>query len=113
MTRKTDQEEMWRALFQEQHARLALAAQVLLYRRVSPEQILSTAYVELQGRPFHELFGPVSALRAVVRATIAYNYTLIDPQTAFAPPLSVNDGDLTAPLLAALPRPERAVYFLT
>jgi DNA-directed RNA polymerase specialized sigma24 family protein len=67
----------------------------------------------LEGHPFDEFFGQVSALRAVVKAAIAYNYTLIDPRTAFASQLTVDDGGMAAPLLAALPWPERAVYFLS
>jgi len=86
---------------------------MLLYRRESPEQILRTALTELEGRPFDEFFGCVSALRAVVKAAIAHNYTLIDAETAFSPSVSVNDGDLVAPLLEALPWPERSVYFLS
>jgi hypothetical protein len=113
MTRETIQEEKWRSLFQEQHARLVLAIETLLYRNESPEQILRAALTELEGRPFHEFFGQVSALRAVVKAAIAHNYTLFAPQIASSLPVSVNDENMAAPFLAALPWSERAVYFLS
>jgi hypothetical protein len=113
MTRESIQEEKWRTLFQEQHARLVLTVETLLYRNESPEQILRAALTELEGGPFHEFFGQVSALRAVVKAAIAHNYTLLGPQTTPSPPVSVNDGNLAAPFLAALPWSERAVYFLS
>lgn len=99
--------------FQEQHARLAIAAATLLHRKEPPDQILSAALDELEGTPFLESFAPVSALRAVAKAAVAYNYRHIDPQIAFGPPTPTDDGDLAAPLLTGLPWPERAVHFLS
>lgn len=113
MTQKTNQKEMWRALFQEQHARLAITAETLLCRRASIQQILSTALTDSKGSPFDEFFGRVSALHVVVKAAIAFNYRMIDRQTAFTSAKSVNDHDLAAPILGALPWPEHAVYFLS
>ncbi len=39
----TEQEEMWRALFDENHTDLAIVAEILLRRRLSPESILRKA----------------------------------------------------------------------
>jgi DNA-directed RNA polymerase specialized sigma24 family protein len=86
---------------------------MLSYRGVAPEQTLRKALTDLEGRSFHEECGQGSALRAVLKVAIAYNYTLMDPQSAFASPVPANDGNLAAQILAALPRYERAVYFLS
>ena len=112
MTRATDHVGMWRTLFREEHSELAHAAEMTLYQRGSQEQILTTALTELEGRPFHEGFGLVSALRAVVKAAIAHNYQLLDPQIALTMPVSGNDGYEGAQSLEALPWAERAAYFL-
>lgn len=112
MTRTTNQEEMWRALFQEEESRLSVAAEVLLQRNVFPDQILGTALEELKGSPFHEAFGRSSALRAVVKAAIAYNKTVVDHDSAATSPLPLKDGCESAPFLASLPWAERAAFFL-
>ena len=112
MTRATDHVGMWRTLFREEHSELAHAAEMTLYQRGSQEQILTTALTELEDRPFHDGFGLVSALRAVVKSAIACNCQLLDPQIALTPPVSGNDGYDEAQSLETLPWAERAAYFL-
>jgi hypothetical protein len=112
MTRETNKDGMWISLFEEQHSRLSEVAEVLLYRNVSPEQILEKALAELEGRPFRMAFGLVSATRAVVKAAIAYNHRDTDSPVGVAssgPVINVHSGALP---LEALPWAERAVYFL-
>jgi hypothetical protein len=112
MTRETNREGMWTSLFEEQHSRLSEVAEVLLYRNVSPEHILEKALGDLESRPFPTAFGLVSATRAVVKATIAYNHSDTDSRVGVASSgqiINVHSGPL---LLEALPWAERAVYFL-
>ena len=56
MTRETNHEGMWRALFEEHHSQLTEAAEILLQRSGSPEQILRTALCGI---------GTPSVLRAI------------------------------------------------
>jgi hypothetical protein len=112
MTRETNKEGIWASLFEEQHSRLSEVAEVLLYRNVSPEQILKKALAELEGRPFRMDFGLACAMRAVVKAAIAYNHRDTDSRVGVAssgPVIHVHSGPLP---LEALPWAERAVYFL-
>ena len=112
MTRDTNREGMWTSLFEEQHSRLSEVAEMLLYRDVSPEQILEKALAALEGRPFRTAFGLVSATRAVVKSAIAYNQRDTDSRVGVAssgPVINVHSGPLP---LEALPWAERAVYFL-
>lgn len=112
MKRESNQGEMWRALFQQQHSLLTEVAEMLLYRSVSPEVVLQSALADLEGHLFDKSFGEVSATRAVVKAAIAYNYTAIDSWIVTTSSGPVN-GDLSGPLpLESLPWAERAVYFL-
>ena len=112
MTRETNKEGMWLSLFEVQHSRLSEIAEMLLYRSVSPEQILEEALAELEGRPFYTAFGLVSATRADVKAAIAYNQRDAGSRVGLAssePVINVHTGPLP---LEALPWAERAVYFL-
>lgn len=112
MTRETNHEGMWRALFEEHHSQLTEAAEILLERSGSPEQILRTAFAELEHHPFYEPFGRISALRAVVKAAIAHNYTCVDSWilTTSSGPISYEHSGPES--LEALPWAERATYFL-
>ena len=78
MARETNKDGMWISLFEEQHSRLSEVAEMLLYRNVSPEQILEKALAELEGRPFPTAFGLVSATRAVVRSIPCGHRTATD-----------------------------------
>jgi hypothetical protein len=78
MKQETTRREMWRTLFEIHHSQLAEVAEILLHRSGSPEQIVQTAFAELEHHPFYEPFGKISAVRAVVKAVIAHNYTCVD-----------------------------------
>ncbi len=112
MTRVAEREDLWRRLFHEQHARLTAAAEAILHRKASTEQILRTALEDSEGRPFHEIFGPASALRSVVKAAIASNHTVNNHEDPVAVPTPKSDEGENAHPLLELPWAERAVYFL-
>jgi hypothetical protein len=112
MTQAQMDEQLWKALFREQHEALTEVAEMILFRNDSPEQILQAALAELQGQPFCETFARASALRAVVKATIAYDYSHFDLTTALAAS-APGGGEQLRPLpLKVLPWAERATYFL-
>lgn len=112
MTRETNYEGMWRALFEEQHSQLAEVAEILVHRSGSPEQILQTALSELEHQPFNEPFGKTSALRAVVKAAIAFNYANIDSWILTASSGPIPHERSGPQPLEALPWAERAAHFL-
>ena len=112
MTSKTNQGKMWDALFEEHHSELVEVAEMLLYRRGSPEAMLLTALAELDGRPFDKTFAKVAATRAVVKVAIAHNYTGIDSWILTASSGSCDEEQLGPLPLEALPWAERATYFL-
>jgi DNA-directed RNA polymerase specialized sigma24 family protein len=106
----TEQEEMWRTLFDDNHADLVLVAETLLRCTLSPERVLRKALSNLEGSPYEVTFG--QAIHAVVDRAIEYNReTANSPLQATAPP----PVKLRVPgmlQIAVLPWPERAVYFL-
>ena len=112
MTRKTNCEDLWQELFRERHVSLTAIAEALLYRRISTDQILNNALSTLLGHPFDEVFGPVSALRAVVKAVIAHTDEASKSQVNFASPVSIETGNLETLPIEASPWPERAVHIL-
>lgn len=112
MTEVQIEEQMWRALFREQREHLTEVAEMLLCQNDSPEQILQTALEELEGSPFCETFGSASAVRAVVKAAIAYDRCHFDLTSAVAASESGRDGQLGPLPLKILPWAERAAYFL-
>ena len=112
MTRETNHGAMWRALFDEQKSQLTEIAEILLYRCGSPEQIVQSALTQLEHEPFYEPSAKVSSFRAVVKATIAYNYSIDNPETVLASRVSVSERNAGPLPLESLPWAERAVYFL-
>ena len=106
----TEQEEMWRTFFDDNHADLVLVAETLLRYPLSPERILRKALSNLEGSPCEVTFG--HAIRAVIDTAIEYNReTANSPLQATTPP----PVKLRVPAMlqiAMLPWPERAVYFL-
>jgi hypothetical protein len=109
---ESDHEQRWIDLFEKQQATLEEAAIMVLYRQEDPREILCAAINELKLRPFHEVFGPVSAIREIIKAAIARNDDFIEheaelQQNVALPPW--NSGPLP---LEALPWAERAVYFM-
>ena len=106
----TEQEEMWRTFFDDNHADLVIVAEMLLYFRLPPERILRKALSGLESSPCEVTFE--QAIRAVIDTAIEYNReTANSPLQAKTPPLV----KLRVPgisQIAALPWSERAVYFL-
>jgi hypothetical protein len=105
--------QTWGALFEEQDATLTAVAEILSPGRVSPEQILAEALVALEGSPLHRDFGEISAIRAVVKASISYHRRT----AGSAIKAEASDDALKyrfpgIPPIGMLPWPERAVYFL-
>jgi Sigma-70, region 4 len=112
MIRETNHKRKWRDLFEKHHPELTEVAEILLDRSGSPEQILQTTFADLEYHPFHEPFAKGCAVRAVVKAAIAYNYTSIDSWilTTSSGPI---DYEHAGPQpLETLPWAERAAYFL-
>jgi hypothetical protein len=83
----TDQEEMWTTLFDENHADLAIVAEMLLRRRLSPEAVLRKALTDLEGSPGEEALE--QGVRAVAEAAAQYNRETankpIQPKTSVPP----------------------------
>jgi len=108
----SNHETKWRDLFEKEHAILEEAAFIVLYRQEDPKEILFSAINQLKNRPFHEVFGPVCALREVIKAAIARNEDYFEQDSeqraGFAPHWR-HSGPLP---LEALPWAERVVYFL-
>ena len=112
MKHETSRGGMWRALFEKHHSQLTEVAEILLHRSGSPEEIVQTALAELEHRPLYEPFGKISAVRAVVKATVAHNYMSVDSWILTTPSGAINDEHPGPQPLEALPWAERAVYFL-
>ena len=106
----TEQEEMWRTFFDDNHADLVLAAETLLRYPLSPERILRKALSNLEGSPCEVTFG--HAIRAVIDTAIEYNReTANSPlQPTTPPPAKLKIPGMLQ--IAMLPWHERAVYFL-
>lgn len=112
MKNERDHERMWVDLFERQRATFEEAARMLLNRPTDPKEILRAAIEELKLRPFDEVFGPVSAIREVIKAAIARNEASIEEeleeqQSVVLPRWS--SGPLS---LEALPWVERAAYLM-
>jgi hypothetical protein len=106
----TEQEEMWRTLFDDNHADLVLVAETLLRCPLSPERVLRKALSNLEGSPYEVTFG--QAIHAVVDRAIEYNREKANSplQATAAPPVKLRVSGMLQ--IAMLPWPERAVYFL-
>ena len=102
----SDHEAQWRNLFDKQQSTMEEAALTLLYRQEDPKEVLCSAINHLKNRPFDEVFGPICAVREVIKAAIARNDEESE-ETALAPQRLGRPGPLPS-----LPWAERAVYFL-
>ena len=110
---KGQSNQTWGTLFEEQHATLIAVTEMLFGRRASPEQILEEALVALEGSPLHRDFGEISAIRAVVKASISsHRKTAGSAIKAEASDDALKYGFPGIPPIGMLPWPERAVYFL-
>jgi hypothetical protein len=106
----TEQEEMWRTFFEDNHADLVIVAEMLLCCHLSPERILRKALSCLERSQCEVTFG--EAIHAVIDTAIEYNRdTANSPLQAKAPPpVKLRVPGISQ--IATLPWPERAVYFL-
>jgi DNA-directed RNA polymerase specialized sigma24 family protein len=106
----TEQEEMWRTFFDDNHADLVLVAETLLRYPLSPERILRKALSNLEGSPNEVTFG--HAIHAVIDTAIEYNREAANSplQATTPPPVKLRVPGMLQ--IAMLPWPERAVYFL-
>jgi hypothetical protein len=104
------QEEVWRTFFDENHADLAIVAEMLLCCDLSPERILRKALSGLERSRCEVTFG--QATHAVINTAIEYNREIVNSTLPAntSPPVKLRVPGL--PQIATLPWPERAVYFL-
>ena len=108
----SNHETKWRDLFEKQYATLEEAALMVLYRQEDPKEILRSAINQLKSRPFHAVFGPVCALREVIKTAIARNDDSSVPDFEQQAGIALHRRHSGPLPLEALPWAERAVYFL-
>jgi hypothetical protein len=102
----------WRTVFDEQEATLTVVAEMLVPCRISPRKILDQALTALEGSPLRDAFGQISAIRAVVKAAIAYRLKASNSASEAEALLPQNYQFPRIPHIGMLPWPERAAYFL-
>jgi hypothetical protein len=105
----TEQEEMWRTFFDDNHAVL-IVVEMLLRCHLSPERILRKALSGLKSSPSEVTFE--QAIGAVIDTTIEHNRETANspPQAETPAPIKLRVSGMS--LIATLPWPERPVYFL-
>ena len=107
----TEQEEMWRTFFDDNHADLVIVAEMLLCCHLPSERILRKALLGLESSPCEVTFE--QAIRAVIDTAIEYNReTANSPLQAKASPLV----KLRVPgisQIASLPGPNGQCIFCT
>jgi hypothetical protein len=106
----TEQEEMWRTFFDDNHADLVIVAEMLLRCHLSPERILRKALSGLESSSCEVTFG--QAIHAVIDTVIEYNRETANSPLRAETPLPVKLRVPGISQIATLPWPERAVYFL-
>ncbi|WP_433964655.1 hypothetical protein [Tunturiibacter gelidiferens] len=106
----TEQEEMWRTFFDDNHADLVIVAEMLLRCHLSPERILRKALSGLESSSCEVTFE--QAIQAVIDTVIEYNReTANSPlQAKTLAPVKLKVPGISQ--ISMLPWPERAVYFL-
>jgi hypothetical protein len=110
MELSTEQEERWRAFFDDNHADLVLVAETLLRCPLSPERVLRKALSGLESSPREVTFE--QAIQAVIDTAMEYNRETADSpfQAKKTTPVKLRVPGMSQ--IAMLPWPERAVYFL-
>jgi hypothetical protein len=106
----TEQEEMWRTFFDDNHSDLVIVAETLLRCHLSPERVLRKALSGLESSRCEVTFE--QAIQAVIDTATEYNReTANSPfQAKTPPPVKLRFPGMSQ--IAVLPWPERAVYFL-
>jgi hypothetical protein len=110
MDLSTEQEEMWRTFFDDNHADLVIVAEMLLRCHLSPERVLRKALSGLESSPCEVTFG--QAIHAVIDTAIEYNREAANSPLQAKTPPSVKLRVPGISQITTLPWPERAVYFL-
>ena len=105
----SDHEPKWRNLFDQHEATMERAALMVLRRQEDPKEVLCSAMNQLKNRPFDEVFGPISAVREVIKAAIAHNDQEFEEETDVGSQQWRDMGPLP---LETLPWAERVVYYL-
>jgi len=108
----SDHERKWKNLFERQRATLEEAAFMVLCRQEDPKETLCSAFNQLKNRPFHDVFGPVCAVREVIKAAIARNEDCFEQEFEHNAGIALPRRQSGPLPLEALPWAERAVYFL-
>ena len=104
--------ETWAALFNDQRAMLTTVAEMLLPSHVASGQVLEQALASLEGSPLRVSFGQICAIRAVVKAAIAYKLKNANCASEAEAPATLKRQLPRIPHVGMLPWPERAVYLL-
>jgi hypothetical protein len=106
------QRDLWSVLFREERPALAETAELLSHGEVSTEQILVEPYLALEETPFCKAFAQRTAIRQVVKATLAHNLPVPRSRAETSPCLASIDGNIEASKIRTLPRLERVAYVL-
>jgi hypothetical protein len=112
MKERSEQRDMWRVLFREERPALAETAKLLSHGEVSTEQILVEAYLTLEEAPFCKAFAQRTAIREVVKATLAHNLAASCSRAEARRCVPLIDGNVEASTIGGLPWPERVAYLL-
>jgi Sigma-70, region 4 len=102
----------WTALFNEQRATLTAVAEILVSSRVASCQVIEQALTSLEGSPLRETFGQICAIRAVVKAALAYKLKSANCASEAEASVTSKHPFPRIPHAGMLPWPERAVYLL-
>jgi len=102
----------WSALFNEQRGMLTAVAETLLPSHAASGQVLEQALASLEGAPLRVPFGRICAIRAVVKAAIAYKLKNANCASEAEATATPRHQFRRIPNVGMLPWPERAVYLL-
>jgi hypothetical protein len=106
----TEQEEMWRTFFDDNHADLAIVAEMLLICHLSPETVLRKTLTGLENSTCEVSFA--QAIRSVIETAIEYNRENANSRLEATIPPAAKLRVPGLSQIATLPWPDRAVYFL-
>jgi hypothetical protein len=112
MNDRSGQRDLWRVLFREERPALTETADLLSHGEVSTEQILVEAYLALEETPFRKVFAQRTAIRQVVKVTLAHSLPAPRSRAETRPCVSLIDGNIEASKTRILPWLERVAYVL-
>jgi hypothetical protein len=112
MNDRSGQRDLWRVLFREERPAFAETAELLSHGEVSTEQILVEAYLALEETPFRKDFAQRTAIRQVVKVTLAHSLPAPRSRAETRPCVPLIDGTVEASTIGTLPWPERTAYLL-